>query len=151
MAVVGMVAILIGAGAGYLIGNANERTITSTSTHITTTTAISIVTSVTTFTRPVPYQVINPYVTVRGQAAGLPCAALQLPCISTANQSVAAMLIKYNGTDYYLSYNGVFNKLSGTETMQNGVLTNTWYTIWYDNSTVYCVSPKLQSSNSCPA
>ena len=153
LAVVGIVGILIGAGVGYLVGNAGARTVTSTSTitSILTTTAISVVSSVTTVTRPTPYEVINPYVTVRGQAAGLPCAALEFPCVTAANQSISAMLIRYNGTYYYLSYYGSFNKQSGTETIQDGVLTNTWYTIWYDNSTVYCVSPKVDSSIACPA
>ena len=46
MVVVGIAAILIGAGAGYLVGNANERTLTSTATstytsYITVTTATS--------------------------------------------------------------------------------------------------------------
>ena len=36
IAVVAVVAILIGAGAGYLVGNANERTVTSVSTTTTT-------------------------------------------------------------------------------------------------------------------
>ena len=43
MAVVAIVAILTGAGAGYLVGNANEHTVTSVSTY--TTTSVSTVTS----------------------------------------------------------------------------------------------------------
>ena len=98
-----------------------------------------------------PYQVINPNVTVRGQAAGTPCGALEFPCVTYPNQNITAVLIRYNGSDYYLSYDGAFNKLTTTQTLSGGVLTNTWYTIWYDNSTVYCVSPKIQWWNACPS
>jgi len=144
-----VVAIIAGAGAGYLVGNANERTITSVST--TTATSFILTSSVTTVTGKMPYQVVNPNVMVRGQAAGTPCGALEFPCVTYLNQSITAMLIKYNGTYYYLSFYGSFDKLHTTETLSGGVLTNTWYTIWYDNSTVYCVSPKVQWWNAFPA
>ena len=97
-----------------------------------------------------PYQIINPNVTVQGQAANTPCDALRFPCtLGIGNMS--AILIRYGGTYYWLSYYGTFNNLRSTETLSGGVLSNTWYTIWYDNSTVYCVSPKVQWWNACPA
>jgi len=130
------VAILAGAGVGYLVGNANEHTITSVLT--------------TTPTGSMTYQVVNPGVTVQGQAANTPCDALHFPCTLRIG-NMSAILIRYGGAYYWLSYYGTFNNLQSTETLSGGVLTNTWYTIWYDNSTVYCVSPKVQWWNACPA
>ena len=124
-----VVAVIAGAGAGYLIGTSNQRTST------TTTTATGIM----------PYQVINPNVTVRGQAAGLPCSALRLPCASSTNESISAILIRYNGAYYYLSHFGVTNATNPAHPI------TTWYTIWYDNSTAFCVSPKVEWSITCPA
>ena len=142
-----ILALVVGAGVGYFAGISNLRTTTTTAT--TTATKTANITS--SLTGAKPYQIINPNVTVRGQAAGTPCGALQFPCVTYPNQNITAVLIRYNGTYYYLSYYGTFNKLTATETLSGGVLTNTWYTIWYDNSTVYCVSPKVQWWDACPS
>jgi hypothetical protein len=132
-----IMALVIGVGVGYFtgVGNSTSKTATITASVIGT----------------MPYQVVNPNITVRGQVAGTPYGALEFPCVTYLNQSITAILIKYNGTYYYLSYYGTFNKLHATETLSGGVLSNTWYAIWYDNSTVYCVSPKVQWWNACPA
>jgi hypothetical protein len=74
----------------------------------------------------------------------MPCGALEFPCVTYSNQTLTATLIRYNGTYYHISYYGTFDKLQSTETLSGGVLSNTRYTIWYDNSTVYCVSPKVE-------
>jgi hypothetical protein len=124
-----VIAIVAGAGAGYLAGASNQQPTTTT---ITTTGTL-------------PFQIVNPNVTVRGQAAGLPCAALRLPCPYPVNQSIDAVLIRYNGTYYYLSYYGLTNATNPTQRV------TTWYTIWYDNSTAFCVSPKVEWSITCPA
>ena len=62
VAVIGVVAILMGAGAGYLVGNANERTITS----VSTTTSISTVASVSTATSISTVTLTTTSVTVLG-------------------------------------------------------------------------------------
>jgi len=81
------------------------------------------------------WEVVKPNVTVYGFAAGIPCGALRTSCITTKNQSIPATLIRYDGTYYYVSYFGV---------------NTTWYTVWYNNSTEYCVSPKVQWDIACP-
>jgi len=129
IAILLVIAIVAGAGAGYFVGASNQGPTTTT----------------TTTTGTLPYQIINPNVTVRGQAAGLPCAALRLPCPYSANQSTKAILIGYNGAYYYLSYYGLTNATNPTQRV------TTWYTIWYDNSTAFCVSPKVEWSITCPA
>ncbi|MDA4112339.1 MAG: hypothetical protein OK439_07345 [Thaumarchaeota archaeon] len=73
--------------------------------------------------------------TVYGQASGIPCGAMHFPCITSPNQSTPAQLLLFQGKYYYdsnLTWNHVV------------------YTIWYDNSTYYCISPKLEWANTCP-
>ncbi len=72
-------------------------------------------------------------VTVYGHAAGLPCAALRLPCALPT--SIKANLTLYQSKYYYVS-----------EITANNVV----YTVWYDNSTYYCVSPQFQGTSTCP-
>jgi hypothetical protein len=139
-----VLALVVGASVGYFTGAGNSTTKTTTAT----TTATATITE--SPTGAMTYQVINPNVTVRGQAAGTPCGALEFPCATFPNQTTTAVLIRFGGAYYYLSYYGTFNKLRTTETLSGGVLSNTWYTIIYDNSTVYCVSPKVQWWNACP-
>ena len=70
--------------------------------------------------------------------------ALRIPCLHYTNSSTwNASLLKYNGKYFYAT----------TETV---ALTNssiaTTYTVWFDNSTAYCVSPYLSVSElpTCP-
>ena len=75
-------------------------------------------------------------VTVVGRAAGIPCGALRLPCPLYTNEStISALLIRYDGIYYYVSYIRV---------------NNIQYMIWYDNSTYYCVTPRVSWANACP-
>ena len=83
--------------------------------------------------------VLSSDTTVSGSLAGVPCGALRLPCTSSVNQNYTVELVSYQGNEYYLAH---FSLTS------NGVYTN--YTIWFNNSTAYCVSPKVQWYNSCP-
>jgi len=87
---------------------------------------------------PSSVQIIKANVTVTGQAAAIPCSALQLPCPLALNpneSTTSAILIRYDGTYYYVS------------TIEaNGVR----YTIWYDNSTYYCITPAVKWANACP-
>ena len=70
--------------------------------------------------------------------------ALRIPCLHYTNSSTwNASLLKYNGKDFY----------AATETV--GLLNSsiaTTYTVWFDNSTEYCVSPYLSVSElpTCP-
>jgi hypothetical protein len=123
-----VIGLLVGAGGTYaLVGPSLARTTTITSV-ATNTITVPVVTSNTQ-----SWEVVKPNVTVTGYAANIPCGALRGPCI--AAQSYPATLIRYQGTYYYVSYFG---------------LNNVWYTIWYGNSTEYCVSPKVQWDTSCP-
>jgi hypothetical protein len=84
------------------------------------------------------FTVIQSTITVRGEAAGIPCATLRIPCISSTNQSIVADLIRYQGVYYYDS---------------NYTLNNVVYMIWYTNSTYFCVSPTPstnEQANACP-
>ena len=75
-------------------------------------------------------------VTVFGRPSGFPCSALRLPCPFPTNQSaIPASLVLYDGKYYYIS---------------NITANSVMYTVWYDNSTYYCVSPKFQGVNTCP-
>jgi uncharacterized membrane protein len=80
--------------------------------------------------------IVKANVTVVGQAAGIPCSALRLPCPLPTNQStISAVLIEYRGTYYYVSYLSV---------------NDIHYAVWYDNSTYYCVTPRVGWANTCP-
>jgi len=85
------------------------------------------------------WRVVNANVTVYGLAAGEPCGALRLPCATYSNKSIPAQLVSYAGNLYYVSQ---FHVENNTKT--------TTFTIWYDNSSSYCVTPKLPWANSCP-
>ncbi len=84
-------------------------------------------------------QVVRENVTVYGAVAGIPCSSLRLPCPTPANQSLSVKLIKYAGNYYYLSDFTIINNQ-----------TRTVYTIWFDNSTYYCISPKVEWAKTCP-
>ena len=73
---------------------------------------------------------------VYGLPSGIPCSALRLPCPLPTNQSsIPASLVGFDGKYYYIS---------------NITANSVMYTVWYDNSTYYCVSPKFQGVNTCP-
>ena len=85
---------------------------------------------------PSSVSIIEANVTVIGQAAGIPCGALRLPCpLYTSESTISAILIRYDGTYYYVSY-----------IKDNGIQ----YMIWYNNSTYYCVTPSVEWANTCP-
>ena len=85
---------------------------------------------------PTNASIIAANMTVVGRAAGIPCASLRLPCPYPTNKSsISATLIRYGGTSYYVSFLNA---------------NNVRYAVWYDNSTYYCVSPKVEWANSCP-
>ena len=139
-AVVAGIALILavaGLGAGYGIGNSTSHTLTATSTATTTVMASSNAT----------WKVIVQNGTFMGPGCPPPAQvfmALRIPCLHYTNSSTwNASLLKYNGKYFYAT----------TETV---ALTNssiaTTYTVWFDNSTAYCVSPYLSVSElpTCP-
>ena len=133
---IALILAVAGLAAGYSIGNATSHTETATSTATVTVTSSDTWTVLVqngTFTGPGcpsrPAQVFM---------------ALRIPCLHLVNSTTwNASLLQYNGKDFY----------STTETV---ALTNssisTTYTVWFDNSTEYCVSPFLSVSElpTCP-
>jgi hypothetical protein len=82
--------------------------------------------------------IVNATATVRGQAVSIPGCAVRGGCTSAANQSSTAMLILYGGVYYYVSnytFTGQVNQV---------------YTIWYTNSTEFCISPEVSWDPVCP-
>ena len=122
-------------GAGYAVGNATVHTETTTSTVTVTTSgnpAWTVVVQNGTFTGPgcpPPVQVFM---------------ALRIPCLHYTNSTTwNASLLKYNGKDFYSATQFVG--------LANSSISTT-YTVWFDNSTSYCVSPYLLVSElpTCP-
>jgi ABC-type transport system substrate-binding protein len=141
-AVVAGIALILavaGLGAGYGIGNSTSHTLTATSTATSTVTVTN---------SSIPWTVVVQNGTFTGPGCPSRPAqvfmALRIPCLHYTNSSTwYASLLKYNGKDFY----------STTETVAliNSSISTT-YTVWFDNSTEYCVSPYLSVSElpTCP-
>jgi hypothetical protein len=127
-------------GAGFAIGNVTSHIATSTSTTVSSVT----VTEVSTATGTVIVQ--------NGTFTGPGCLsrpaqvfmALRIPCLHYTNSTTwNASLLKYNGKYFYSAtqFVGLVNSSISTT-----------YTVWFDNSTEYCVSPYLSVSElpTCP-
>jgi len=87
--------------------------------------------------------VVSKDAVVIGTAVGLYCGVLRLPCPNyTSTSRSNATLLEYNGEFYYAS----------NYSIQQEGQTAIHYTIWFDNSTAYCVSPSVQTSSlpTCP-
>lgn len=83
--------------------------------------------------------IVRSDMTVTGGAAGIPCSALQLPCTTSTNMSFYPVeLVFFQNRYYYIAHYDV----SGEQSVN--------YTIWFDNSTYYCVSPKVNWASPCP-
>jgi len=125
-------------GAGYSIGNATSHTETTTSTATATVT-------VTNSTKPWTVIVQNGTFTGPGcPPPALVFMALRIPCLDYTNSTTwNASLLEYNGKYFYAANETVGPKNSGIATT---------YTVWFDNSTAYCVSPFLSVSElpTCP-
>src|SRR2546426_6823830 len=100
-------------------------TLEATKTITRTTTVTSTIT--------LSWEVVKPNITVDQPAAGIPCGVFGY--ISCMPFPVQAVLIKFNGTYYYVTYVSVNN-------VRDNVL--------YDNSTTFCVSPKIRLEMTCP-
>jgi len=133
---VALVLAVAGLGAGYAVGSSTSHTVTATSTL--------------TVTSGSPWRVVLENGTFTGPgcppatASLLVFMALRVPCLNYTNSSTwYASLLEYNGKDFYAS-NETVAALNSTA--------STTYTVWFDNSTAYCVSPYLSVSElpTCP-
>jgi hypothetical protein len=136
---IAFILVVAGLGAGYGIGSATSHTKTTTSTAVSYVT----VTEVSTATGTVIVQ--NGTYTGPGcPPPALVFMALRIPCLHYTNSTTwNASLLEYNGKYFY----------AATETVAlNDSNIATTYTVWFDNSTAYCVSPYLSVSElpSCP-
>ncbi len=110
-------------------------------------------------------RVVNENVTVHGKPAfiGL-CEATAAWCpTSEMNMSLSVELISYNNTYYYVHTGTVTHgggALTVTRTNSTGGLSVTTYTpsqtvinfiTWFTNSTLYCVTPNMNTAPICPA
>jgi hypothetical protein len=81
------------------------------------------------------------------------CVAIAAWCPSLIqNMSLTVNLINYNGTHYY-SYTG---EVTITELQNNSTVVqsqiSTKYTAWFTNSTLYCVTPEMNTApTTCPS
>jgi len=139
--IVGIALILAVAslGSGYAIGNATSHTETTTSTATATVT-------VTTSSGPT-WTVVVQNGTFTGPGCPPPLLvfmALRIPCLHYTNSTTwNASLLEYNGKYFYAATQFVG--------LANSNISTT-YTVWFDNSTAYCVSPYLSVSElpTCP-
>lgn len=131
-------------GAALFISNTPAAKTTSSASTVTqvlptTVTDLVISNATVTVTENRPYAiVINPDAMVGGSAVSIPSCAVHAGCTTEAGQSSLAMLILYDGAYYYVS--------NYTVTSQS----TTVYTVWYTNSTDYCVSPAFPDTQACP-
>jgi len=133
-----MILVAAGIGTGYEFGNATSHTLTE----------VSMATATVTTTRNATWNVVVQNGTFTGPGCpsrpALVFMALRIPCLRYTNSTTwNASLLEYNGKDFY----------AATETV--GLLNSnisTTYTVWFDNSTAYCVSPYLSISElpTCP-
>jgi len=132
---IALILLVAGLGAGYAVGNATSHTETATSTVTVTnsSTPWTVIVQNGTFTGPGcpsrPAQVFM---------------ALRIPCLHYTNSTTwNASLLKYNGKDFYAT--------TETVALLNSSISTT-YTVWFDNTTEYCVSPYLPVSElpTCP-
>ena len=108
-------------------------------------------------------RVINSNITVHREPAfiGL-CEAIAAPCPpSEVNASLSVELISYDGAYYYVHNDTVIGGGTITQihtdatgglsiTTINGSQSAVVYTAWFTNSTLYCVTPHLNTAPTCP-
>jgi len=104
-------------------------------------------------TSSVIYQTVESNMTLRGQAAAVPCVGFnEANCPSASNSTLRDVdLILYGNTYYYL-YNFTETP-TGYSTFSNATTTITSYpkpstfTTWFTNSSVFCISPAHPLTN----
>lgn len=139
---------MVGVGAGLMliillvlqsfIGNGllGTRTVASVSTSSVTPVATTTVTEVVASGQT--YVIVDSNVTSPGKAGATAYCAFGFPC-PTGNDPMPATLVFYKSTYYYVSVvpMGI-----------NSPVVN--YTIWYTNSTAFCMTPKFGAWPVCP-
>ena len=137
---IAIILVVASLGAGYGLGNANSHTRKTTSTVVSSTTLTVVSTATGNF--------IGQNGTYVGPGCPPPAVllmALRIPCLHYTNSSAwSDPLVLYNGKDF----------LAANETVasSSNSANSTTYTVWFDNSTAYCVSPYLSVSElpTCP-
>jgi hypothetical protein len=91
------------------------------------------------------YQMVGRNLTLKSQTANIPCTVLYTGCPPANNASISQVEpIKY-GTFFFYQYNQTAitgAPLSGEHPVQIAV-----YTVWFTNSTVFCISPAHPLTN----
>jgi hypothetical protein len=135
MAGIAVVLVVASLGSGYEIGSA--------ASHIETTTTTVTVTS----SAGPSWTVVVQNGTFTGPGCPPPLLvfmALRIPCLHYTNSTMwSASLLEYNSKYFYAATQFVG--------LANSSISTT-YTVWFDNSTAYCVSPYLPVSElpTCP-
>lgn len=99
------------------------------------------------------YQVVAQNMTLKGQAASVPCEGLNLGSCPSNSTLTGVALIRYGGAYYYLRS---LVEPSGVPANSSGVTPTAVYTLWFTNSSLYCVSPAhpltnaLRQTPTCP-
>ena len=90
------------------------------------------------------YQVVESNLTLQGPAAVTPCVGFnEAGCPSASNAFLSQVeLIKYGDEFFYLS-----NQSLPGAAAEGQSESNTTYTVWFTNSTVYCISPAHPLTN----
>jgi hypothetical protein len=109
------------------------------------------------------FQIVKSNVAVYGLPAVLGrCSAIAASCPpQTFNSSLVVELINYKGTYYYVYSGRIVNggTVTMTHTDSTGGVTvttltqtqaTTTYTAWFTNSTLYCVTPDMDTAPTCP-
>lgn len=84
------------------------------------------------------YQVVAKNITVNGNAALQPCTDFNASACPSQVPLSGVELIRYWDTPYYLVNVTAPN---GAPAAANGTLPTSVYTVWFTNSTIFCVSP----------
>ncbi|MDA4118824.1 MAG: hypothetical protein OK455_10845 [Thaumarchaeota archaeon] len=146
---------LIGIGAGLMlvillvsqsfvgIGLLSTRTVT-----IVATSSVTLATTTATITVVIAgnqtYDVVKSNITSPGHAGAIAiCEGFGFPCPSGDYPQPATSLVFYKGTFYYVS-----NIPVSTGSHGDGPIVN--YDVWYTNSTVLCMTPRVASYAICP-
>jgi hypothetical protein len=105
------------------------------------------------------FQVVRTNVVVQGMPAYLGfCIAFLVFCGTAPiqNYSLTVNLIKYNGT-YYYEHTMTGTEVPGNSAVGSGINASniagsqtTAYTTWFTNTTVYCVTPEMNTVPTCP-
>lgn len=146
---------------GYFIGTTGRQTTTYTSTNTTTRTSLmtsvstQTLTSVSTSTKvltstvttTLPWGVIESNLTLTGPVVAIPCRVFnQGTCPPPSTAIIRDVeLIAYGPNRYYLISQNQIVGYNGSVSNTTALRVN--YTMWFTNSTIYCISPAFLVGN----